>query len=207
MVEAIVERIVSLLKERKMTASLLASKLNMPNSAVSEWKKGKTKPSVETLIKIASIFDVSIIWLLKGEGEMKVHPPVEVVCNIPKRKMKVYDLPASAGFGNYLESEAPCSIFEFEESLIPKQADFGIRISGDSMEPEIQDAAVVWVKEQIKIDNGDIGIFILNGDSYCKQLEVDHETRQVRLISLNMHYHPITISEDDNLKTVGKVLI
>ena len=207
MVESIIERILFLLKERKMTASLLASKLNMPNSAVSEWKKGKTKPSVETLIRIASIFNVSITWLLKGEGETYLPTTSNSIGNIPKRKMKIYDLPASAGFGNYLEGDAPFSVFEFEENLIPLQADFGLRISGDSMEPNIQDAAVVWVKEQIQVDNGDIGIFIHNGDAYCKKLSIDYTTRQVQLISLNTHYAPITVYEYDTLKTVGKVLI
>ena len=206
MVESIVERILFLLKEHKMTATLLSSKLNMPISAVSEWKKGKTKPSVETLMKIAAIFNVSITWLLTGNDDASPNPSNTKSEISAKRKVKIYDLSASAGLGNYLDNDVPFSLFEFDEHLIPVRADFGIRISGDSMEPKIQDAAVVWVKEQIQVDNGDIGIFILNGDAYCKKLEVDFSTREVRLVSLNNSYSPITIKEYDELRTIGKVL-
>jgi len=206
MVEPIIERITSLLKQRKMTATALTAKLNMPTSAVSEWKKGKTKPSVETLMKIASLFNVSISWLLTGNEEADTTKQSDDFSNVQKRKMKVYDLPASAGFGNYLDDDAPYSILNLDENSIPARADFGIRISGDSMEPKIQDAEIVWVKEQLQVDSGDIGIFILNGDAYCKKLDVNHSTRQVRLLSLNKKYAPIALHEYDTLRTIGKVL-
>jgi len=206
MVEPIVERIAGLLKQRKMTATALTAKLNMPTSAVSEWKKGKTKPSVETLMKIADIFNVSISWLLTGNEEISIIKSRDDFSNIQKRKMKVYDLPASAGFGNYLNDDAPYSILTLDDNTVPARADFGIRISGDSMEPEIQDAEIVWVKEQLQVDGGDIGIFILNGDAYCKKLDINHFTRQVQLLSLNKKYAPIILQEYDTLRTVGKVL-
>ena len=48
----------------------------------------------------------------------------------------VYEEPAAAGFGNYLDM--PQSVREqFPSFMIPKGADFGIRISGNSMEPVV----------------------------------------------------------------------
>jgi len=122
-------------------------------------------------------------------------------------QMKVYDLAASAGFGNYLNDESPFSFLEYEADAIPRGTDYGIRISGDSMEPVISDSTIVWVKGQISVDNGDIGIFILNGGAYCKKLVVDNVKQKVQLVSLNESYKPIAVSEHDYLKTVGKVLL
>lgn len=54
-----VERIISLLSERKITAARMTSDLELSNSAVTEWKKGKAKPTSEAIIKIAKYFNVS----------------------------------------------------------------------------------------------------------------------------------------------------
>jgi transcriptional regulator with XRE-family HTH domain len=41
--------------------------LNLPNSAVYEWKKGKARPGVDALIKIAEYFSASTDYLLLGK--------------------------------------------------------------------------------------------------------------------------------------------
>lgn len=62
----IIERIVLLLKENKITAKSLCIKLNISTNSISEWKSGKIKPSAEILINIAQYFNVSLDWLLLG---------------------------------------------------------------------------------------------------------------------------------------------
>lgn len=59
-----VERILLLLKENKMTAKELTHHLGVGPSTVTEWKTGKTKPSIDSLAKIAQLFNVSADWLL-----------------------------------------------------------------------------------------------------------------------------------------------
>lgn len=121
--------------------------------------------------------------------------------------VRVYSLAASAGLGNYLDEYEAYDMIGFDTDKIPHKADFGIRISGDSMEPDIRNSSIVWVKQQIQVDNGDIGIFILNGEAFCKKLNIDHKMRKVTLVSLNKKYRPIVIAEHDDLRTVGKVLM
>lgn len=41
--------------------------LGLSNSAISEWKKGKAKPSLEAVVKIARYFGVTTDYLLLGE--------------------------------------------------------------------------------------------------------------------------------------------
>lgn len=124
-------------------------------------------------------------------------------------KMKVYNEPAAAGIGDYLSdySDTSFELEEFPEDEIPCKASFGIRISGDSMEPTIKNGSVVWVKEQAAIENGEIGIFVLNGESYCKKLYINYENKKIELVSLNPKYKNITVYEDDNLRTIGRVLL
>lgn len=120
-------------------------------------------------------------------------------------EMDIYDEPAAAGFGNYL-SAPQSSREQFPVFMIPKGADFGIRISGDSMEPVVSDGSTVFVKQTMAVESGKVGIFILNGASYCKQLIVDREKQEVRLHSFNSAYDDIVISPDDSLITIGQVL-
>lgn len=120
---------------------------------------------------------------------------------------KVYDQDASAGLGNYLDSHSSYEMMSFKESEVPPRANFGIRISGDSMEPDIKDGSIVWVEERIEIESGEIGIFILNNEALCKKLHVDYAKRVVQLISLNTKYSAIKLGEHDDLRTVGKVIL
>ena len=59
-----IDRILALMKEEKITANALATELGLPNSAFSEWKRRKARPSVDVIIKIADYFDVTTDYLL-----------------------------------------------------------------------------------------------------------------------------------------------
>lgn len=121
--------------------------------------------------------------------------------------VRLYDLPASAGLGNYLYEDSGYEMITVGADIFPPEASFGIRISGNSMEPDIPDKSVVWVKEQLKLENGQVGIFVLNDDTaYCKKLKIDENKREVHLVSFNPEYKPMKISEDDFLRTVGRVV-
>ena len=127
------------------------------------------------------------------------------VIDIKYTEMPVYNEPAAAGTGNYLQ-ESSYETMSFPADSIPVGAEFGVRISGNSMEPIIKDGNIVWVKPQVSIENGEIGIFVLNNDAFCKRLHIDHDKKFVELISDNPDYQPIIVTKNDNLFTMGKVL-
>lgn len=60
--------------------------------------------------------------------------------------MPVSNLAVSAGTGEFLE-EGNFEMVSFPEKSVPKGADFGVRVSGDSMEPVYHDGQIVWVEE------------------------------------------------------------
>lgn len=61
------EKIKSLRVSRKMTQSELAEKLNVTKSTISSYENDSRQPSYEVLIKISSLFNVTIDSLLMGE--------------------------------------------------------------------------------------------------------------------------------------------
>ena len=118
---------------------------------------------------------------------------------------RVYDQPAAAGLGNYLDDPA-YHIEQYPANVVPDGADFGIRISGTSMSPDIPDGCTVFVQSRSSIEPGSIGIFLLNGEAYCKKLTVDRERGQIRLVSINKAYQDRIIEECDDFSTMGLVL-
>ena len=119
-----------------------------------------------------------------------------------KRSIPLYDLPASAGMGEFLDGENYNMIEIGQE--VPAEADFGIRISGDSMEPRFVHGQIVWVHQQDFLQNGEIGIFYLDGQAFCKKLQDDDNG--LYLISLNKEYAPIPVKSYNTLKIFGKVV-
>ncbi|MDR2600532.1 MAG: S24 family peptidase, partial [Oscillospiraceae bacterium] len=118
------------------------------------------------------------------------------------RILRLYDIPVSAGHGNFLDSS---SYEEIEvPSYVPISVDFALRVSGDSMDPYICDGQVIWVREQDVIDSGEIGIFSYSDNVYCKKLIADGKKAYLR--SLNPLYEDIEIFEDYAFRTIGKVV-
>ncbi|MCL1829656.1 MAG: helix-turn-helix domain-containing protein [Oscillospiraceae bacterium] len=116
----------------------------------------------------------------------------------PKRNIRLYDIPAAAGTRSFLDSD---SYEDFEaDATVPKEADFAVKISGDSMTPRFADGQTVFVREQKTLDIGDIGIFELDGNSFVKKLG------NGELISFNRRYAPIKISAYSSFYILGKVV-
>ena len=59
-------------KERGLTQSNVAEKLNVSFQAVSSWERGETTPEINKLEDIASLYQVSLDWLLTGKTEARV---------------------------------------------------------------------------------------------------------------------------------------
>jgi len=122
--------------------------------------------------------------------------------------LKAYQQKASAGLGSYLsdESDRDYELLRFAATPVSKKADFCIKIKGDSMEPKISDGNIVFVKAAPKIEADNVGIFVYEGESYCKRLRIDHKKGTLLLESLNKAYAPKVIDHPEALRTVGLVI-
>ena len=116
-----------------------------------------------------------------------------------KRPLALFDMPVSAGVGVFVDSPAT------EEIMIPdndktREADFALRISGNSMEPKYRDGDVLLVSNSDYVEVGELGIFILDGNGYFKIYGGD------RLISMNKIYGDILLKDFENVSCVGRVV-
>lgn len=111
------------------------------------------------------------------------------------------DLVASAGIGEYAMDVANFENIGLTEKP-PREANFLIRISGDSMEPKFSDDDKVFIKRIDAVEIGEIGLFYLDGNVYIKKLG------EGSLISLNSDpkYKPVPIKDFSSFKCFGKVL-
>ena len=114
-------------------------------------------------------------------------------------KMDYYTLPASAGTGNFLDSDLAEELL-VHESAEAEQADFVISVGGDSMEPTYHDGNKVFVEKCDSVDIGEVGIFVVNGDVYIKELGNKY------LKSHNEKYKPIPLTENDSVYCCGRVI-
>lgn len=127
---------------------------------------------------------------------------------LSERYIPLYTNPSAAGFSAPLDGD------DFEMILVndnvPANADFAVKIQGDSMHPLLSDGETVYVSRKNQLSNGDIGIFSVDGSMYCKQYYRDSlgnltlRSANPELQSANLH-----INADSNLevKCYGKVLL
>lgn len=149
---------------------------------ICKWESGASKPTVEAFLAVCDICRVlDIREAFAG-----------------KRLLRLYDIPVSAGLGNYLDGGG-YEMIEVE-STVPSSADYAVRVSGESMTPRFVDRQIIFIHEQPTLSEGEIGIFRLNNDTYLKKLGKNC------LLSLNADYAPIPIGEHDDLSVFGKVV-
>ena len=116
-----------------------------------------------------------------------------------KRPIDLYELPASAGVGLYLDEQ------KAEKITIPNnektaEASYALRISGNSMEPKYQSGDVLLVQSTEMVEHGELGIFLLDGEAFFKVYGGD------RLLSLNPDYGPILLKDYSNVQCKGRVV-
>ena len=115
-----------------------------------------------------------------------------------KREIDLYDLPVSAGTGEYLDS-ANAEKISINRSPATDGADYALRISGNSMEPKYHNGDILLVETADSVEVGELGIFILDGDGYFKIYGGDC------LISLNPDYGKIMLKDFSEVACIGKV--
>ena len=116
-----------------------------------------------------------------------------------KRSIQLFELPVSAGVGTYLDEASAVSI-QIPNTEKTVDADYALRISGNSMEPKYHNGDILLVQSTDSVEVGEPGIFLLDGNGYFKIYGGD------RLISLNPEYGPILLKEYQDVRCRGHVV-
>ena len=78
------DMIATLRKEHNMTQLQLAEKMNVTDKAVSKWERNLSCPDIDSLPRLAEIFDISVDELMqvKDRSKQETTPKSEKIINI-----------------------------------------------------------------------------------------------------------------------------
>lgn len=207
------------LHDRRLTLSEFVTRMNAAGMKTTygqayRWKRGTTLPNALQFIAICEVLNIKDVnKKMSNEAYQKI---VQINENkeskilsfsaqddkISHRQLPIILQKASAGYGQYVD-DADIEMVYVRES-VPQNADFGIHVSGDSMEPKFHDGELVWVEKKNTLNSGEIGVFYLDGNIYIKRLEYGQDLPCLR--SLNRKYGIIPIKETSVFTVWGKVL-
>jgi len=218
----------------------LAEKLGVSRSAIGNYETGVSAPKEDILLRLFDALQVDPNYLYRGSyrdafslsgeeqsliekyralpisGRQTVYSLLTALEGMQKeaaplqeqpRVIPLYRSPAAAGFAAPVFME-DYSLLEVTGE-IPRGAELAVRIQGDSMAPLIRDGDVVYVNHD-PLQNGDVGIFCVDGDMLCKQYYRD-PTGMVYLFSLNRKRADMDVvfhrSGGRSLTCFGRVMI
>lgn len=209
------------LTQPRVSELLAAEGVDIKPAGISKWEKDMTMPNALQFLKLCELYGVTDVMAtftgrrggmagLNAEGRRLVSDYIRVLLasglyaeaeETECRVLPLYTLAASAGTGQFLDGD-DCE--PIDASAAPAEADFAVRIAGDSMEPEIEDGQIVWVRRRETLESGRVGIFVVGGMAYCKRLHVDE--KGACLASANPRYSPIELTPETEYRVCGEVV-
>lgn len=215
--------------------------ISITNASISKWETGASVPNVYQFVAVMQAlgidenisFFTSSAAQLNAEGLRKLReyrddliatgkykPVVKRSCEEEYIDMPISTLSVSAGTGTFLD-EGNFETVSFPKSAVPARANFGVRVSGDSMEPVYHDGQIAWIQECNDLVPGEVGIFMYDGEGYIKKYDEQEPSAAERddftdsdgtlhmqsvLISYNKKYEPKLVSPFVRFSVVGRVL-
>lgn len=176
------EKLKKLTKEKGMSIRKLESAAGLGAGTITRWKT--SNPSHENLRKVADVLGCSVSYLT-GEADQNKGTRIPVLGTVP------CGIPFDAI--EFLDAD---DWEELPEDMSSQGSFFGLRVSGNSMEPRIQEGDILIVRCQDSADSGDIVVARINGEEACCKRYVRHESGIV-LQSFNPTYLPLVFSWAD----------
>lgn len=192
--------------KKKWSQAVLAEQLEVPRSSLSDYERGHTFPSIDCLIKISNIFNVSLDDLVKTPLS---HKDLEIIKNKDLRvlaisvdsenrsNIELVDTKAEAG---YLEQfNNPEYIRDLPKMFfpnIPEGTYRGFEIQGDSMLPLMPGSIVIcsYIEKMDYIrDNKTYVIISKDNGVVYKRVRKDVKSENLLLLSDNDVYFPYEI--------------
>jgi repressor LexA len=174
-----------------LTQSEVAKRIGVSPSAYAMYERGEREPNIDTIYRLANIFDTSI----------------DALCG--KKPPNKHVVPVLGKVAAGLPIEAVEDILDYEElspALLKDGGEyFALQIKGDSMEPRICEGDVVIVRKQDTLDSGEVGIVCVNGENAtCKKVIISEAG--VTLLPYNTKHLPM-IYTAEQVKTLPVAII
>ena len=197
-----------LCKDKGISITELQKQCGLSKSFIYDLEKRAASPSCLKISNVADYLECSVDYLLGRTNMPNIYIQQSITKGVnesfnPTEKtiiLPFYKTPSSAGSGSTLFDETPVEYRNVPKTIETVDSDFMIEVRGDSMIPKFADGDIVLVKKSESIYENEIGVFILNGESYEKKMG------NGCLISLNTAYSPIELREFDSVRCAGKVI-
>lgn len=118
-------------------------------------------------LNLLQLFKETLI--ASGNYQVKTRRTDKPTAPRPTIAVKVYETPAAAGSGSFLDANEDYEMIDFDPANVPEDTDFGIRVTGDSMLPRYVPGQIVFVEQCRELYDGEIGVFVYNDNAYIKQ--------------------------------------
>ena len=195
------KNLVHFLKINQMTQAELAERLGVSTATTSNWCKGLKSPRMDKVDKMCNIFGCLRSDLMEDKGFLR-----------GKKQSKGFLVNVLGRVAAGIPIEAITDIVdqeEISEDLAKTGEFFGLRIQGNSMEPDIHNGDTVIVKKQDDAETNEIVIALINGnDGVCKRLKKYAES--IALVSINPDYEPMYFNQEEidstPVRIIGKVV-
>lgn len=193
-------------KNKKLSLRQFAKNSGISSSYLSLIESDETKsPTFETLCKIAKGMSIDINQLVEMMDEdtvVSVKPKMSSGIKIPVLGRVIAGIPIEA-VEEILDYE------EIDEKMARTGEFFALQIKGDSMAPIISPGDIIIIRKQDDVDNGQIGIILVNGDEATVKKVIKKENG-IMLVSNNPAYDPMFFDQNDietkPVRIVGKVV-
>ncbi|WP_322391821.1 XRE family transcriptional regulator [Staphylococcus aureus] len=198
--EIMAKNISRLMKENNIDRNKLSRDLKISYTTLSDWINAKTYPRIDKIEMLAKYFGV--------EKSSLVESPSKIVQldTLPVKKIPVVSK-ISAGMPIYSEENLIDYIYFATKNLSSNKEEFGLQVSGDSMDKLFQEGDVVVVEKDSTVENGQLGVVLVNGyNGTVKRIRYNND--QIILIpeSNNPSHYPQVYGKDDEIKIVGRVV-
>lgn len=189
------EEAIRLHETARRTARRGAARLRRPDESAPAATVQPTVAAAENAAVAAESPAVSPMTVIRGSGATNTALPA----GLRRRSIGLYDMPVSAGVGEFLADSSRTDIV-IPDGPRTAEADYALRINGDSMEPKYHSGDILLIQTTESVEEGELGIFILDGSGYFKKYGGDH------LISLNTAYPPIRLKDFESVSCCGRVV-
>lgn len=209
-----------MIEAKSGTVKAFSEMIDLPYTTVrSILERGVLNSKVDNIIKICDGLGIKAEDLLGLENNTSLisiynqlnHTRKEKVLSFAELQLKEQSKKKTVLTYGQTAAGAPITygddiVEEKEVSNIPKGADCALVVKGDSMEPEFHHGSVVFYKSQPALDNGEIGVFEIDGEAVTmKRIEYDYDNKKILLQSLNKKYEDL-IFKNDQIRILGKVV-
>lgn len=215
-------------KSKGMTMKQLGKLVGVTESAIGLWETGKREPNQEMLLKLGEALDCSVLDIMGADTVIRIHresPIVQKYNALDKHGKTVVDFVLEAEYQRCAKTKEvkeksrtkviplfsaaagpgePPSQDGFEDYEVDEDspARFAVKISGDSMEPELHDGDIVLCRRK-RPEIGELAVMMVNGAIYVKQYITDGINIYLRSINRKRKDLDVDIWSSGNDTVVG----